>query len=52
MYPSILKARRDALDDAFELLNEEEFDRAEKYIDKFIDYLEEYEPSIREGQVL
>jgi len=48
MYPSILKARRDALEHAFENLSEEEYDLAERYVDKFIDYLEEYEPTCRE----
>jgi hypothetical protein len=41
-----LKARRDALDDFFGNLNEEELILAEKAIDKYIDYLEEYEKTI------
>lgn len=41
-----LKARRDTLDDLFEILTEEQFDIAEKAIDKYIDYLEQYESVI------
>lgn len=48
MFGNILKARRDTLEEAFELLPQEEFDIAERYIDKFIDYLEDYEPEARE----
>lgn len=51
MYPKILRARRDALDDAFEMLTEAEFDIAERYIDKFIDYLEDYEPEIKSDEI-
>lgn len=43
MDTNILKARRDTIDEAFEYLTADEFDIAEKYVDLFIDYLEEYQ---------
>lgn len=47
----ILRARRDTMAEAFEYLSEEHYDLAEKYVDKFIDYLEEYEDSLRGGKI-
>lgn len=51
MYPEVLKARRDTLDEGLEYLTIEQLDLVEKYIDKFIDNLEYYAPSIRSGQI-
>jgi len=40
---NLLKARRDTIDEAFEVLTPDEFDIAEKYVDLYIDFLETYE---------
>lgn len=42
MDPLLLKARRDVIDEAFEHLTYKEFDMVERYIDRYIDTLEEY----------